>query len=96
MAGASNDQHNQPHKSDTHQQHRDRHRIVFQPIPITGRHDVQPCFKRPLFLECENRGVRTAIIDADQIPGFPADGAKRRDTGVPLAGTDPAPQSGPF
>src|SRR5262249_4381575 len=53
MAGASNDQHNQPNKSDTHQQHRERHGIVFQPIPITR---VQPCFKRRFFLDAKNRG----------------------------------------
>jgi hypothetical protein len=76
MAGASNDQHNQPNKSDTHQQHRE---IVFQPIPITGRHDVQPCFKRRFFLGARIEGVRAAIIDADQI-SFPADDTAAQGT----------------
>ena len=54
---ASNDQNNQSNESDTHQQHRERHGIIFQPIPITGRHDVQPCFRRRFFLDARIEGV---------------------------------------
>src|SRR5262249_17015569 len=38
----SNAQHDQLNKSETNQQHRKRHGIVFEPMPIIGKHHVHP------------------------------------------------------
>src|SRR5215467_14415579 len=41
----SNAQHDQRYKSDADEQHYERDGVVFEPMPITGKHDVHPCFK---------------------------------------------------
>jgi hypothetical protein len=65
-SAASNAQHDQRYKSDADEQHYDRHEIVFEPMPITGRHDVHPCFKGTFFLDAKIGGHLTSIFDADQ------------------------------
>src|SRR5215813_4229209 len=37
---ASNTQHDQRYKSDADEQHYERDGVVFEPMPITGKHDV--------------------------------------------------------
>ena len=39
---SSNAQHDQLNKSDADQQHRKCHGIVFEPLPIIGKHHVHP------------------------------------------------------
>src|SRR5262245_24092374 len=41
----SNAQYDQRYKSDADEQHYERDGVVFEPMPITGKHDVHPCFK---------------------------------------------------
>ena len=44
---SSNVQHDQFDKSDADQQHRKRHVIVFEPMPIIGKHHVDPSIRTP-------------------------------------------------
>lgn len=45
----SNAQHDQPNNYNIGQQHYEGHRIVFEPIPRIGTHDMHPCGKRLRF-----------------------------------------------
>src|SRR6516164_4683400 len=47
----SNAQHDQRYKSDADEQHYERDGVVFEPMPITGKHDVSSLFQ----MDCENR-----------------------------------------
>jgi hypothetical protein len=49
----SNAQHDQPYKSDADEQHYERDGVVFEPMPITGKHDVSSLFQ----MDCENRSA---------------------------------------
>ena len=40
----SNAQHDQRYKSDADEQHYERDGVVFEPMPITGKHDVSSLF----------------------------------------------------
>jgi len=52
---SSNAQHDQRNASHTDQQEGQRDEIVFEPMPIIGKHDAHPVFERPLVLGSENR-----------------------------------------
>src|SRR6516165_2263925 len=49
----SNAQHDQRYKSDADEQHYERDGVVFEPMPITGKHDVSSLFQ----MDCENRSA---------------------------------------
>src|SRR6516225_4639570 len=44
---SSNVQHDQIDKSDADQQYRKRHVIVFEPMPIIGKHHIDPSIRTP-------------------------------------------------
>jgi hypothetical protein len=44
MLPTSNAQHDQRYKSDADEQHYERNGVVFEPMPITGKHDVSSLF----------------------------------------------------
>ena len=45
MLPTSNAQHDQRYKSDADEQHYERNGVVFEPMPITGKHDVSSLFQ---------------------------------------------------
>src|SRR5262245_22777482 len=49
----SNAQHDQRYKSDADEQHYERDGVVFEPMPITGKHNVSSLFQ----MDCENRSA---------------------------------------
>src|SRR6516225_3775707 len=53
MRPTSNAQHDQRYKSDADEQHYERDGVVFEPISITGKHDVSSLFQ----MDCENRSA---------------------------------------
>ena len=44
LSATSNAQHDQRYKSDADEQHYERDGVVFEPMPITGKHDVSSLF----------------------------------------------------
>src|SRR6516164_7725661 len=53
---SSNAQDDQLNTCDGDQQHRQRHGIVFKPMPVIGKHDVHPVFNLH-FSDLENRSA---------------------------------------
>ena len=76
----SNAQHDQLNKSETDQQHRKRHGIVFEPMPIIGKHHVHPYSKRLGFqrrLRGDSQGEDEATVLLINIYRMPASGVFR-------------------
>ena len=78
---SSNVQHDQFDKSDADQQHRKRHVIVFEPMPIIGKHHVDPSIRTPR----SQRRVdmyRTPVSDVLRRKGFWFRGLRRKPGSV--------------
>jgi hypothetical protein len=79
----SNAQYEQLNKSDTDQQHRKRHVIVFEPIPIIGKHHIHPYFNGWALKE----GPSLLI----NLYRTPVSGVfRRKDSGFAVCGENPA------
>jgi hypothetical protein len=67
LCGMGAPMYDQLHKFNSDQQHRERHGIVFKPMPTIGKHDV-PSFSTPIFLVADDRWPRQAILDTGPSP----------------------------
>src|SRR6516165_12484425 len=65
----SNAQHDQRYKSDADKQHYERDGVVFEPMPITGKHDVSSPFQ----MDCENRLAVAPRSSGGLLPPSPPD-----------------------
>src|SRR5262252_6045474 len=63
----SNAQHDQRYKSDEDEQHYERDGVVFEPMPITGKHDVSSLFQ----MDCENRSAVAPRSSGGLLPPSP-------------------------
>src|SRR5215813_8924732 len=64
---ASNTQHDQRYKSNADEQHYERDGVVFEPMPITGKHDVSSLFQ----MDCENRSAVAPRSSGGLLPPSP-------------------------
>ena len=91
---SSNAQHDQLNKSDADQQHRKRHVIVFEPMPIIGKHHVDPSIRTPKLSKTGCRklsGGRWATVLLIDMYRTPVSGVfRRKDSGFAVCGENPA------
>jgi hypothetical protein len=67
MRPTSNAQHDQRYKSDADEQRYERDGVVFEPMPITGKHDVLSLFQ----MDYENRRQLPTRSSGDLLPPSP-------------------------
>src|SRR5215467_906355 len=77
MRPTSNAQHDQRYKSDADEQHYERDGVVFEPMPITGKHDVSSLLQ----MDCENRSAvaRPKLRRSSAAVATSREGRRRQD-----------------
>src|SRR6516225_660450 len=91
---SSNVQHDQLDKSDADQQYRKRHVIVFEPMPIIGKHHVDPSIRTPRSqgrVAGNSQGEDKATVVLIDMYRTPVSGVlRRKDSGFAVCGENPA------